>query len=149
MQRFFVSANDVSIDLDMYIFGFGPAGVSASFDSEIDDGKVVDVTIENTGNSSSFYVYSGYFEYPWDQQLKILNFPFDVSTTEKMQVSGSGTFPKLIEPDLTLITSFGKITITGLSADRSSTSPVVSLSASFNNPESFSNFQGEPMGGES
>ena len=35
MQRFFANANDVSMDLDMYVFGFGPAGLSASFDSEI------------------------------------------------------------------------------------------------------------------
>tara|TARA_Y100001973_G_C5209212_1_gene344179 strand:+ start:11848 stop:12630 length:783 start_codon:yes stop_codon:yes gene_type:complete len=144
VQRFFAEVDDVEANFDMYVFGNGSGGLDVSFDEEIDDGKIIDMTIHNSGSGISFDVFSGKFHPPYGKQITILNFPSGISTSKKFQVSGSGTFPSKFEPSMTLNTSFGDVFVSGIKVGREEGKQFVSLNGGFVNVGSFSlsNFAG-------
>ena len=145
VQRFFAEVDGVEANFDMYVFGNGSGALSVSFDEDIDDGKIVDMTIHNSGSGISFDVFSGKFHSPYEKQITFLNFPSGISTSKKFQVSGSGTFPLKFEPSLTLNTSFGDVLVSGVKVDRGESKEFITLNGGFVNPESFgySAFGGE------
>jgi len=143
VERFFADSQNVNVNLNLYVYGNGPGGLSLSFDEAIDDGKVVDMTINNTGNGVSFDVFTGHFHEPYRKQITILNFPSGVSSSSKFKVSGSGSFPIDLNPAVTLFTTFGEVYISGVRVERGESKQNITAVGGINNIETFNLLGGE------
>jgi len=143
VQRFFADADNMELSLDLDVFSNGLGDLTVAFDSPIDNAKIVNATVTNVGSGTSFDIFSGYFHNPYERRLKILDFPAGVTDSSKFRVSGSGIFPIDFSPAITLYTSFGQKTISGIAADRGEGAESVYIKHSFANLETFSEYGGE------
>ena len=143
VQRFFADVDNMNIKLDLNVFSEGSGDLTVAFDSPIDNAKIVNATATNVGSGISFDVFSGYFHSPFEKRLKILGFPSGVTGSSKFEVSGSGIFPIDFSPAITLYTSFGEKTVSGIAADKGEGVENIYLDHSFANLDIFSEYGGE------